>query len=105
MKDTAIEKKRRGLDRVVKVLLTVLVLVGLGAAGHAATSEEDIELLQSDQLYVFDPFLLTSVPVANSANSDPGMVNSNDFVTLAAVPPIYIPSRPALRSPFRPPLS
>lgn len=105
MKDTSMMKKKSGLKYIGKILLATLVLAGLATAGYAAASEEKPELLQSDQMYVFDPFLLSSTPAARTAETSPVAVNSKDIVILAEPIAVRIPSRPLLRSPFRPPLS
>ena len=105
VKNKSMIKKRSGLNYVIKILLVVLVLGGLGTAGYAAVSQEENELLQADEMHVFDPFLLSSIPVTRTADPVPGAVSSYDAVTLVETTAILIPSRPVLRSPYRPPMS
>jgi hypothetical protein len=104
--EKSMRNKKKRLGCQIKILLGVLVLVGLGSAGYAvaAGDEPELEWMQPDLIHVFDPFLLTSTPTAAAEAGGAGSVNSGDIVILDDRPPIRIPPRPALRSPFRPPL-
>lgn len=105
MNETSMTHKRKRLGTLCKVMLVVLVLAGLGTAGHAAASPDGPEVLLPGQIYIFDPFDLSSTAFAVAASGGLGAVDSGEVLTLADRPAIRIPSRPALRSPFRPPLS
>lgn len=85
--------------------LVLVVLAGLGRAGYATASGSDSQELLPDQISIFDPFALSSTVLTAGPSSGAGSVNLGGPRLLSARPLILIPSRPALRSPFRPPLS
>jgi hypothetical protein len=84
--------------------LVLAVLAGLGTAGYGAASGSSSQALEPDQMSIFDPFALSSTKVPDGESSGSGSVSSGS-TELSDRPPIRIPSRPVLRSPFRPPLS
>jgi len=84
------------------MILVTLILAGLATAKYAAASEEQLDLLQPDEMHFFDPFLLRSIPATRTVNADPDTVNSNEIVTLDELNAVRIPTRPALRSPYKP---
>jgi len=85
-------------------IIVLAVLAGLGTAGYAATSGSKSQTLEPDQISIFDPFLLSSTIVSVKESSVSSYVYSGS-IKLSDLPVIQIPSRPVLRSPFRPPLS
>lgn len=89
---------------IVLGIIALAVLAGLGTAGYATTSSSSSQTLEQDQISIFDPFLLSSTIVSVKESKVSSSVYSGS-IKLADLPVIQIPSRPALRSPFRPPLS
>ncbi len=116
MKDVWIRNNKNKIGLKSKILLgglALAVIIGLGTAAYGASDNTDNKnKLLLGQMSLFDPFTLqsTRVSVARSeskSESDPGM----DIILLAEAMKIKlqplqirIPFRPALRSPFRPPL-
>jgi hypothetical protein len=96
--------KVRFLRGIVLGIIALAVLAGLGTAGYAATSGSSSQTLEPDQISIFDPFLLSSTIVSVKESSVSSSVYSGS-IKLSDLPVIQIPSRPALRSPFRPPFS
>jgi hypothetical protein len=84
--------------------LALTVLAGVGTASYGAASGSSSQVLEADQMSIFDPFLLNSTIVTARERSGSGSVYSGGIL-LSDRPAIRIPSRPVLRSPFRPPLS
>ena len=77
--------------------LVLLVSVYISTISYALLNNDSDELL-TEQMDFFDPFTLRTVaPVAENISEMP---ISGSVITL---PPIRIPIRPAMRSPFRPP--
>ena len=94
------KNKKTRLNLKAEILLGALalaVLAGLGTVAFAAAGPNPVVPLsgQTGQLSIFDPFSLTRLYLDVPA-SGPGTVTLE-------VPPIRIPYRPAIRSPFRPP--
>ena len=76
----------------------VLLVVVYNSTVSNAVLENDSDELLTGQMSFFDPFTLRTIePVAENISEMP---ISGSVVTL---PPIRIPIRPAMRSPFRPP--
>lgn len=113
MKNVWLRNKKGKLSLNSKILLGTLalaVIVGLGSAAYGASDNTDNKTdgLLLKQMGIFNPFTLKSTRVtvtrSESENErDPGL-----DILLAEMkyvrPPIRIPHRPVLRSPFRPPL-
>ena len=77
--------------------LVLLVSVYISTISYALLENDSAEPL-IEQMDFFDPFTLRTVtPVAENISEMP---ISGSVITL---PPIRIPIRPAIRSPFRPP--
>jgi len=76
--------------------LGLLIVVYISAISYAVLNDDSDELL-TGQMSFFDPFTLRTIgPVAENISEMP---ISGSAITL---PPIRIPIRPAMRSPFRP---
>ena len=81
--------------------LVLAVMVGLGAAPHAASDKTDNkpnEMLSS-QTSIFDPFALSTFTPIMEGSSSTGVLTDPE-----RRPPIHIPLRPTTRGSFRPPL-
>jgi hypothetical protein len=77
--------------------LVLLIVVYISTISYAVSNDDSDELL-TGRMSFFDPFTLRTVtPVAEHMSEMP---ISGSVITL---PPIRIPIRPAIRSPFRPP--
>jgi len=77
--------------------LVLLVVVYISTISYAVLDDDSDEPL-TGQMSFFDPFTLRTIePVAENTSRLPV---SGSVITL---PPIRIPFRPAMRSPFRPP--
>ena len=77
--------------------LVLLIVVCISTISYAVLNDDSDELL-AGQMSFFDPFTLRTVePVEENTSELPV---SGSVITL---PPIRIPIRPAIRSPFRPP--
>ncbi len=77
--------------------LFLLVVVYISIVSYAVLENDSDEPL-TGQMSFFDPFTLRTIdPVAENTS---GLPVSGSVITL---PPIRIPIRPAMRSPFRPP--
>ena len=113
MKEKCLRNKKSKLSLNSEILLGALVLVvivGLGSAAYGASDNTDNKTngLLLKQMGIFNPFTLKSTRVtvtrSESENeSDPGLdILLAKMIYVSST--IQIPYRPALRSPFRPPL-
>jgi len=82
-------------------MLALIILAGLSAAGYAVASDNTLQVLPSDQMSIFDPFLLSSTVFSTVDDGD----SESGSVILSEQSPILIPYRPVVRSPFRPPMT
>jgi len=88
-------------SKILLGALTLVVMVGLGTAVRAASDNADNEnALLFGQMSFFDPFTLRSTGVSVTQSESESNVGS----AVLLGDPVRIPFRPALRSPFRPPL-
>lgn len=77
--------------------LVLLIVVYISTISYAVLDDDSDEPL-TGQMCFFNPFTLRTIePVADNTS---GLPVSGSVITL---PPIRIPLRPAIRSPFRPP--
>ncbi|MFC1795396.1 hypothetical protein ACFL3Q_17645 [Planctomycetota bacterium] len=77
--------------------LVLLIVVYISTISYAVLDDDSDEPL-TGQMSFFDPFTLRTIePVEENIS---GLPVSGSVITL---PPIRIPIRPAIRSPFRPP--
>ncbi len=81
--------------------LVLIILAGLSAAEYAVASDNTVQVLPSDQMSIFDPFLLSSTVFRAVDDTD----SDSSGVVLSEQSPILIPYRPVVRSPFRPPMT
>jgi len=81
--------------------LVLAVMVGFGAAPHAASEKTDnkADEMLSSQTSFFDPFALNTITPVMEGSSSTGVLTDPE-----TRPPIHIPLRPATRGSFRPPL-
>lgn len=96
MKETCVRNKKSKLSLNSEILLGALalvVIVGLGSAVYAASDNTD-----DNTTFLFDPFMLRTITSVTGSSSSPVILSGP-----ANRPPIWIPFRPSLRSPFRPP--
>ena len=78
-------------------VLVLLVVVYISTISYAVL-DDDLDEPLTGQMSFFDPFTLRAIePVVENTS---GLPVSGSMITL---PPIRIPFRPAMRSPFRPP--
>ncbi len=111
MSNMCIGNEKGKLSLKSKVLLGVLalaVIAGLGTGVYAASATSADKLL-SGQTGILDPFTLQSTRLSVSqrvgvSESDSDMVPVMLLDEIIAPLEIRIPFRPALRTPFRPPL-
>jgi len=98
-----IKKKGRLNFKRMTILgtLALVILAGLSAAGYAVASDSTVQVLPSDQMSIFDPFLLSSTVFSTVDDTD----SDSGGVILSEQSPILIPYRPVVRSPFRPPMT
>ncbi len=81
--------------------LILAVMVGLGAAPHAASEQTDnkTDEMLSGQTSFFDPFALNTIAPVTEVSSSTGVLTDPE-----TRPSIRIPLRPTTRGSFRPPL-
>ena len=77
--------------------LVLLVVVYISSISYAVLDDDSDEPLTM-QMSFFDPFTLRTIELV--AENTSGLPVSGGVITL---PPIRIPARPVIRSPFRPP--
>ena len=77
--------------------LVLLVVVYISMISYAAL-ENGSDAPRTGRMDFFDPFTLRTIELV--AENTSGLPVSGSVITL---PPIRIPIRPAMRSPFRPP--
>lgn len=97
-------KSKFSFESKILLLLGALVLavmVGFGAAPHAASEKTDnkADEMLSSQTSSFDPFALSTITPVMEGGSSTGVLTDPE-----TRPPIHIPLRPATRGSFRPPL-
>ncbi len=100
MKKTCMRNKKSKLSFNSEILLGALalvVIVGLGSAVYAASDNTDNNTTFS-RGSLFNPFTLRTVTPVTGSSSSPVILSGP-----TTRPPIWVPFRPALRSPFRPP--
>ena len=102
MKEMCVRDKKSKLSLYSMIVLGTLALVviaALSSAAYAALDNTDNENKPlSGQMVLFDPFTLRTItPVAETSSGT--VILSSDIPQ----PQIWIPSRPPLRSPYRPP--
>jgi len=124
MKGTRMENKRNGFKLKYKLLsagLALVLAVTLANAVKAASDNSDDEvnnLLLFRQMTLLDPFTLKTIPITirdrnyrepsrNILLTDSSLRGQSQNILLtdpAGRLSLMIPSRPQIRSPFRPPL-
>jgi len=119
---TKIRKGRsRFEDRLLLAVLVIVVIIGLGATTYTASGAER-DRLPSGRLRYFDPFRLATIYLDVPESAPMAVIASPPEIAIASPPrvteartvplytgglllsPIFIPYRPTIRSPFRPPL-
>jgi hypothetical protein len=84
-------------NKILLGALVLLVFVYISTTSYAILDDDSDEQL-TGQTSFFDPFTLRTIePVAENTS---GLPVSGSVITL---PPVRIPFRPVIRSPFRPP--
>ncbi len=106
MKNSCLRSNKSKFSFKSKILLllgalVLAVMVGLGAAPHAASNKTDNNTneMLSSQTSSFDPFALSTISPVIEDSSSTGVLTVPE-----TRPPIYIPLRPATRGSFRPSL-
>ena len=100
MKEVCVRNKKSKLSLYSKILLGTLplaVIVGLGGAAYAASDNTNNNTTFS-RGSLFNPFTLGTITPVTGSSLSPVILSGP-----ATRPPIWIPYRPALRTPFRPP--
>jgi len=100
MKNMWLRNKKSKLSLNSEILLGALALafiVGLGSAAYAASDNTDNNAIFS-RGSLFNPFTLRTVTPVTGSSSSPVILSGP-----TTRPPIWIPYRPAVRTPIRPP--
>lgn len=103
-----IESKLRCFkSKILLGALALAVIIGLGTVANAASDNNEDNLL-SVQTGIFDPFTLQRKYLSTTQNASGNESGMESLMLLGGLNPpvkyVYIPFRPAIRTPFRPPM-